>query len=977
MNKTILFHACFIAIPLLSWGGEQKIIFEENKNQWPSQVRYQADIPGGKLFLEQNTFTYLYRENIDRHGKHRNVSAEPVKVKYHSYKVNFENSNPEVVVSGNNRHSSHRNYYLGNDPSKWADNIALFSQVYYKDLYANIDMQVYNSEQNLKYDIVVHPGGKPNDIKLKYEGTDGMRIQNGHLFIKTSVYDLIEQKPYAYQEINGRKREINCSYVLEQNTLSFSVGNYDPTLPLIIDPTLIASTYSGSPVDNWGFTATYDKAGNMNTAGIMTGTGYPTTVGAWDATFNGGMASIPMDILILKFNPTGTTLMYATYYGGSLNEQPNSLIVNGNNELYVVGRTNSPNFPKTAGGYGAYIGGYDIIVGKFNSVGNLLSSAIIGGNADDCVNVDIGWDTYGTTKFNYADDGRCDISLDANSNVYVAACSKSTNFPVVNAYQAILAGTQDAVVFKMSSNLASLDWSTYLGGTGTEAAYGIKLDNNNNVFVTGGTSSTDFPTTTGVLNQAYQGGLTDGFISVLNSTGTSLLRSTYLGTSQYDQSFFIDLDVSGDVYVFGQTRGAYPVTIGATNNGQFIHKLSGNLVSTVFSTTIGTGNNAVNISPTAFSIDSCGTIHLAGWGRSSVMSAFMPNPATTTGLPVTSNAYQMTTDGKDFYIAVLEPEAKGLFYATFFGEGASNPDADHIDGGTCRFDEKGILYHAACACGGGFPTTPTAYSPTNNSPNCNQAVFKMEVAVQPIAVANLVGNGIGCTPVVVSFSNAGSICSDVLWDFGDGGTSTLPAPTYTYNFVGTYTITLFCIDSIGICGYIDTSMITISVGNIPSPTMAITHPTTCSSYDGSIQVSASGGLPPYLYSWSFGNTNSIITGLGPSIYTVTVSDAAGCSITVEDTVTCPTGVPEWSSEGVAFYPNPTSGLIRVSHPGNTSDLSVSDVLGRKIYSSAVMQNSTSSVIDLSFALPGVYFLEIKAENGSLGIQHPIQKIMKE
>lgn len=917
MKKSSLLKCLLVAcaaMPFSAYAEIPKVIFEENKNQWPSQVKFKADIKGGALFMEQNAFTYVLKENINWHKDHRNESGGPVTQKHHAFKVTFENSNPNSEIFGNNRYSWHRNYYIGDDRSKWASNVPVFSQVYYKNLYENIDLQYYNDEANLKYDIIIQPGGNPREIKLNYEGTDGLSIQNGHLFVKTTIYDIIEQKPYAYQEINGNKIQVACAYVLKNNNVIFEVGAYDNTLPLIIDPQLIASTYSGSTADNWGFTATYDAAQNIYMGGIISGTGYPTTLGAWDSTYNGGNSpgsSWPFDIFLAKFNPTGSTLMYATYYGGIINEQPHSLVVNGNNELYVVGRTNSSNFP-TLGAYDASLnGGYDIIVGKFNSVGNLLASTFVGGSADDCVNVDIDWNVYGTTKFSYTDDGRSEIIIDANSNVYVAACTKSTDFPLVNAYQGAFGGTQDAVVFKMNSALSALTFSTYLGGAGTDAAYGLKLDNSNNVYVTGGTTG-GFPTTASVLHPTYQGGLTDAFIAVLNSTGNTLLRSTYLGTIQYDQSYMIEIDASGDLYVFGQTRGNYPVTSSVYSNpgsGQFIHKLTGNLQNTVFSTVVGNGPSGgfprVNLSPTAFLVDSCQTIYIAGWGRSSILSGSMPFPSSTTGLPTTTNAYQSATDGKDHYFMVLEPNAKALYYATFFGEGATNPDADHVDGGTCRFDKRGVIYQACCAsCGGtqGFPTTPTAYSLTNNSDhinhpfpnsapqtvyNCNEAVVKMDVSVNPIAVANVTSATTGCAPFTVTFSNTGSVADYYFWDFGDGGTSTLPAPTYTYNFAGTFTITLYATDSIGVCGFDDYDTVIVTVGAAPTlVTTSINIP--CIGGTGTATVSPTGGITPYTYAWSpSGGSTNTASFVAPGIYTVSVTDNTGCKSTQTVVITEP------------------------------------------------------------------------------------------
>lgn len=891
-------------LPTFSFGEAPKMVFEQNKNQWPEQVKFQADIPGGKLFLEQNTFTYLFSENIDFHKFGRNADEKPLTIHYHAFKVNFQNSSADVEVSGNNRFSWHRNYYIGNDPSKWADNVPLYGQVYYKGLYENIDMQVYNAEQNLKYDIIVHPGGNPQNIKMKYDGPDEMHLEYGHLFIKTSVYDLIEQKPYAYQEINGVKTEVACSYILKNNTLSFSINSeYDHSLPLVIDPTLIAATYTGSTADNWGFTATYDVAGNIYTGGIAAAQGYPTTVGAWDATFNGGMpvsgTSWPFDISLTKFNPNGSAILFSTYYGGSLNEQPHSLMVNIADELYVVGRTNSTNFPTTAGAYDqSQNGGYDIIVGKFNSTGGLMASTYIGGTGDDCVNISTNWTTYSSIKYNYTDDGRSEIILDNNSDVYVAACTRSTNFPTTaGAADNTLGGTQDGVVFKMNSTLTTLASSTYLGGSADDAAYGLKLDNSNNIYVTGGTTSSNFPASAGTIHPTYQGGLADGYIAVFNNGCTSLLRATYLGTSAYDQTYLIEIDASGDLYVFGQTKGAYPVTAGAysnPNSGQFIHKVSGLLNSTVFSTVVGTGGNAVNISPTAFLVDSCQSIYIAGWGRCSAFGH--PAPATVAGMPTTANAQQLSTDGCDFYFMVLTPNAQSLWYATFYGENTAT-EPDHVDGGTSRFDKRAFIYESVCAsCGGNqnFPTAAWAYSGNNNSNtpavNCNNAVIKMDVQVKPVAVVAATTPTSGCAPLTVTFSNTGSVGAYFIWDFGDGSPiDTLLNPSHTYSTANTYTLTLFAIDSIGICGWIDTAIVIITVGS--PPTLATSQTTIlCNGGVASATVTATGGLNPLTYAWTTSpvQTTPTATGLPAGTYSVTVTDALGCSSVTSITITEPT-----------------------------------------------------------------------------------------
>ncbi len=899
--KTKLSSIFFFVYLFSAIAGEEvtpakKIIFEENKNQWPKQVMFEADFAGGKLFLEKSTFTYLFIENVDFHGIYRKEKDSAI-VHYHSFKVNFQNSNPDTDVSGSNLFSFHRNYYRGNNPSSWADGVKLYSKVSYKNLYPSIDMDVYSAEQNLKYDLIINPGGAPENIKFDYDGTDKMQIKNGNLYIQTSVGTVIEQKPYAYQIIDGIKKGVSCSYELRKHTLSFSInGKYNKNLPLVIDPTLVASTYTGAFGDNWGFTATYDDSGNIYTAGIAAYAGYPTTVGAWDNTFNGGSwanNSYPFDISITKYNTTGSAILFSTYYGGSNNEQPHSLFVNSSNELFLTGRTNSTNFPVTAGAYDVtYNGGFDIIVGKFNSSGALLASTFVGGTGDDGVNIYAQENLFGSLKFNYADDGRSEIILDNSSNVYIAGSTRSTNFPTsAGAFDNTLGGAQDGCVFKMNSTLSSLIFSTYLGGSADDAAYGLKLEGNNNVYVTGGTASSNFPTTAGVFHPTFQGGMADGFIAALNNTGTSLLYSTYLGTSAYDQSYMIETDANSDIYVYGQTKGAYPVTPGVysnPNSGQFIHKLNKQLNTSLFSTVIGTGTPNPNISPTAFLVDSCQSIYIAGWGRCN-WPFFQPSPSTVTGMPITSNAYKSITDGCDFYFMVLKPNAQSLLYGTFFGE--NSPVGDHVDGGTSRFDKRGFIYQSVCAsCGGSdnFPTTPTAWSTTNNSSNCNNAVIKMSLRVDPIASAGMTGPPTGCAPYTVPFNITGSVGTNFLWNFGDGSPmTTILSPTHTYPNVGNYIVSLYVWDSTGVCGKIDTANVIVHVVTTSALTTSQTSVLCYGGNTGTATVTAAAGLSPFTYLWSNTQTTMLATGLSAGTYNVNVTNVFGCHSTASVTIVQP------------------------------------------------------------------------------------------
>ena len=214
-------------------------------------------------------------------------------------------------------------------------------------------------------------------------------------------------------------------------------------------------------------------------------------------------------------------------------------------------RLTSPPIPATSAACAAAI---DLVLAKLSATGSqLLGATYMGGTADDGR-----MPTSSNLYNNFGDDFRGDVITDRQNNVYFTSVSRSTNFPTsTGAYQTARRGTQDAVVSKLNPGLTALTWSTYLGGTGEEAAYSIQLDSLNGVFVAGGTSSTNFPGTLGGLRATSGGGPADGFVAHLSPTGTAVAQATYLGTSSYDQAYFVQLDRKGAVYVLGQTNGTY------------------------------------------------------------------------------------------------------------------------------------------------------------------------------------------------------------------------------------------------------------------------------------------------------------------------------------------------------------------------------------------------------------------------------------
>ncbi|MGK7395823.1 MAG: gliding motility-associated C-terminal domain-containing protein [Candidatus Cyclobacteriaceae bacterium M3_2C_046] len=825
---------------------ETGLKFIENKNQWDPEVLFRADIPGGKLYIIDDGLVYSFydREKIShKHDCHtcedqkRNhtqgranitnpdLSEAVEQVDMHAFKVEFTRANSAVKVLGIAAYPETYNYFKGSEPSGWASGVKAYQAVIMQNIYSGIDLKLYQDRGHLKYDFIIKKGADPNQIRLRYKGVDQVHLQDHQLQIGTIFSTLKEQIPLAYQLDQQDTMALQCSYQLDQDEVSFKFNQgYDPDKTLVIDPILIFSTFSGSVADNWGNTATFDEAGNLYSGGIVNDFGFPVTLGAYQQQFDG-----IWDVAILKYDSTGTQLEYATYLGGSFAETPQSLIVNNQGELLIFGTTSSPDFPiKNAydtifkGGSPSqalngvqYSNGSDIYLAKLSAEGNqLISATYLGGTANDGINY-----TLNPLVKNYGDQFRGDVLVDQNDYVYVASNTNSEDFPLQNPFQdSFGGGTHDGVVFKMSPDLSQLIWSSYLGGDNTDAAYSVKINDSGTVYVAGGTRSTDFFTTSSVL-QADKPGDIDGFVVAIDQNIPAIKYSSYIGTQAYDQVYFIDLDHQGYIYLLGQTQGAYPVKsipnrtlYSVANSGQFIQKLTPTLTldDNCFSTVFGSGSGSPDISLTAFLVNECGNLFVSGWGgniNSPIFQGLVTNyiGGSTENLPVTRNAFQSETDGSDFYLMVLHQNAQALMYATFFGGNAF--PGEHVDGGTSRFDKRGIVYQAVCAgCFSGgnsdFPTTEGAWSRVNNSENCNNAAFKFDLASLGAAfttnspVGDQPGLREGCFPLEVMFINQSLGGRSFFWEFGNGLTSNQPdSVVTTYEEPGIYQVTLIAYDN--------------------------------------------------------------------------------------------------------------------------------------------------------------------------------------
>ncbi|WP_343637809.1 T9SS type B sorting domain-containing protein [Fluviicola sp.] len=887
----------------------------ENKGQWDSKVLFQSKSQGNNIWVQQHGFIYDIRDYSPMRRAHAQKSTDTLvsdQLQGVLAGAHFLNSNEVSEIVKEKALPYYYNYFLGNDSTKWASDVKSFREVTLKNFYNGIDLKVFDTPEKFKYELWCSPGSPIQEIQIDLVNFDQVSInKNGDLVLKTKLGEIIEQKPVAWQMLNGKLTPVTCSFKLNGRVVSFKLGKFDPLASVIIDPVLVFATYSGSPSDNFGMTATYGHDGSAYSAGTLFGNAYPTPDNsAYDVTSNFTAVTNPTygitDVYVSKYSPDGEDMIWTTFLGGGNGTQgtetAHSLICDKNDNLYIYGATSSTDFPIVGGYQTAHAGGSsasnfyfngvyftnqgtDIYVAKLSANGhNLLASTYMGGSLNDGINTKVTSGTYNSVASydslttNYGDNFRGEIMIDSLGNCLVASCSRSNNFPTLNAFQPTLGGQQDGVLFKLNSNLSTLIWSSYFGGSNNDACYSVKIDSSYNVVFSGGTSSLNIPGTTGGLNPNYLGGKADGFVGKLTPNGQTLLQSTYLGANQYDQAFFVEINRNDEIFVLGQSVGGnFPVVNSQSYPGssQFIAKLNPTLTSIVNSTVFGNGNPGINISPAAFLVDICGNMYVSGWGANILQSTPL------SGMPLSADAYQNTTTGYDFYLFVYKRDFSGLLYGSYMGGVSAE---EHVDGGTSRFDKNGVVYQSVCAgcntCGGcpnvnsDFPTTPNAWSNLNlndtdlnpgSNNNCNNVVFKFDFQLLPKAEFNPSGLG-GCEDFTVTFTNTSSPSDSYEWDFGNGVTSTIFSPTVTYTEPGVYDVQLRVTDSV--CLLTDTNQITITV--LPDIQLAVSNDTIlCSPMPLVFTANSFGSADYFVWSSTDQFTDTLNATVADSVLNIT------------------------------------------------------------------------------------------------------------
>ncbi len=563
-------------------------------------------------------------------------------------------------------------YFAGNDPAGWHVGVRRYGQVVYENLYEGIDLVYRADSAGLKYDFIVHPGADPSRILLTYEGVEDLQVDtSGDLSLRTELGLVRDSAPRAFQGSHA----VSCSFALrDRRSVGFDCAPRDASLELRIDP-LVYSTRLGGTDDDVADGVAVDPSGNAYLLGTTWSAGFPTTPGVIDRDFAG-----PREVFVAKLNPGGTALVYSTYLSGGGTQEGSGIAVDPAGNAYVTGFTSSPNFPTTAGAYDVSYNGYeDGFFAKLNPTGTaLLYSTYVGGRGEDL--------PHG-------------IAIDGNGGAYIAGYTNSTNFPTTpGSYEPASRGGYEGFVAKLNPTGTALAYSTYLGGSSADFAVSIAVDAAGSAYVTGGTLSSDYPTTPGAFGPALNGSY-DAFVTKLSPEGSALSYSSFLGGRFSDQANVVALDPAGDAYVVGNTISTnFPTTPGAfdrvlSGNDGFVAKVNPSGTTLLYSTLLG----GVSIVYTyALAVDASG-------------NAFVTGATRAMDFPVTADAFDVTYNGEfDAYLTEFSADGSRLVYSTFLG--ALQDDV----GLGVAVDASDNAYLVGRTSSDAFPTTLGAYDTSSN-----------------------------------------------------------------------------------------------------------------------------------------------------------------------------------------------------------------------------------------------------------------------
>jgi uncharacterized repeat protein (TIGR01451 family) len=584
-----------------------------------------------------------------------------------SFELQFLGAGENTEVHGEERQATRINYLLGDRPEEWSTDLPTYGKLKYASIYPGIDLQFGFSEGHLKSEFVLAPGSDPKQIQFRYTGLGSPYLTgNGDLMLASENGEFREESPVAFQWKQAGRVAVGAKFALSPDgVVHFELASYDPALPLIIDPVVSYSSYLGGHGETCATAIATDASGNIYVTGWTDAIDFPTA-----GPLQGGRAGA-VDAFIIKLNPAGDQLLYATYVGGSGDDRGFGIAVDSSGNAYVTGSTTSVDFPTRQAFQSRLGGGRDAFVLKLNSAGSgLVFSTYLGGTALE----------YGNG-----------IALDSQANAYVIGDTTSSDFPVLGPFQTSNGGKQDAFVSKIGSS-GALVYSTYLGGFADDHGAAIAVDSSGGAYITGGTFSVNFPTVNAI--QKVSGGGQDAFVAKVNPAGNSLVYSTYLGGSggalgTQESGSGIAVDAQGNAYVAGATSSwNFPAisALQATQSGitnAFISKINPLGTALMYSTYVG----GLQLDfANAIAVDSAGNAYAAGYTASA-------------NFPVMNPVQGALGGGYDAFVIMLNAAGNALSFGTFFG-GSGLDSANGI-----ALDNSGNVYVTGQTASADFPVS--------------------------------------------------------------------------------------------------------------------------------------------------------------------------------------------------------------------------------------------------------------------------------
>jgi|CXWL01.1.fsa_nt_gi hypothetical protein len=874
--------------------------FEANHGQVDAQVKFLSRGSGYTLFLTptESVMVLQQREVTSQPGGGHDplATTEPAPIKQSVVRMKLEGANPSPAIEGMEQLPGIVNYFIGNDPAKWRTKIPTYAKVYYKEAYPGIDLAYYGNQGKLEYDFIVAPGADPDQIKLAFDGVSHVQVaRGGDLILTTALGEVRVQKPIVYQlEMDGHKTLVAGNYILSNKRgASIQLAAYDSSKPLVIDPVVDYLTYLGGKQGDANPRIAVDALGNAYVTGITGSLDFPTTSGAFDQTFNGNPAcpgitvtnttcpdplgvNVNQDFVVTKISPTASTLLYATYLGGTGYEASFAPIaVDSLGNAYVAGSTRSVDFPVTPGAFQTVAHhsstclppsncSSDGFVTKLDPTGSsLIYSTYFGGNSGD---------------------GLTAVTVDLGGNAFVTGDFRSNDFPITpGAFSSNVTSTLGGLLAKLNPSGSGLVWSTRLNvpGSGFHVGQGITLDSMGNVIVAGGAQATIMPLVNPV--QSSYGGNSDAFVWKFNPSGTALIFSTFLGGSGVDWGYGVAVDASDNIYVTGYTQSPnFPTTAGAydqTHNGDsdiFVAKLSATGSPIIYSTYLGGSGSDEN--RTDIAVDASG-------------QAYVSAASTSSDFPLV-NAFDSTRSAGEIVLVKLKSDGSGLVYSTYLG-------GQFSEGRPSVTLHAGSLYVAAFVNPTGLTTTSGVFQPSSNG---GEELFIAKITDKPIANAGLDQSVPEGTLVTLDGTGSSGGSLSYIWTQVAGpsaalGGATSAHPTFSAPPVppagGTVTFELVvCEGTSSNCS--DPDSVNVHISNVNQPPVADAGPDQTVQEGSPVLLDGTASydpdVEPLTYQWTqlFGPAVTLLGGntVLPTFVAPNVG-AGGATIVFDLTVTDP------------------------------------------------------------------------------------------